>query len=104
MSLATAPLSARATSQQPVFIALQANNDTLPIVQAVEADNPQATVDEMPGMVKITAPGRLRICRHTVEAHLGRDFDLRELHIHLISLAGEIDETDEEFSLQWRAA
>lgn len=102
MSLATAPSPTRGTSQQPVFIAFQANNDTRPLVDAIQADNPLAVVDEMPGIVKITAPGRLRICRPTVEEHMGREFDLREVHINLISLSGEIDETDDEFSLQWR--
>ncbi|MEK8048710.1 MmoB/DmpM family protein [Ideonella sp. DXS22W] len=92
------------TSQQPVFIAFQANNDTLPIVQAIAADNPQAVVDELPGLVKITAPGRLSVCRASIEEAMGREFDLREVHIHLVSLSGEIDETDDEFTLLWRAA
>lgn len=93
-----------ATSQQPVFIALQANNDTQPIVEAIQADNPHAVVHEYPAMVKIDAPGRLVLRRATIEAHLGRDYDLREVHVNLISLSGEIDETEDEFTLQWRAA
>ena len=92
-----------ATSHQPVFIAFQANHDTRPLIDAIREDNPQAVVDELPGLVKVTAPGALRICRPTVEAHLGRDFDLREVHLHLVSLSGEIDESDDEFTLQWRA-
>ncbi|MDT7837046.1 MmoB/DmpM family protein [Aquabacterium sp. OR-4] len=100
---ATPPAAVR-TSQQPVFIALQANNDTLPIVQAIAADNPLAVVDELPGLVKLTAPGRLRVCRASIEEAMGRAFDLREVHIHLVSLSGEIDETDDEFTLLWRAA
>lgn len=102
MSPTTAP-ARPATSRQPVFIAFQANNDTRPLIDAIQEDNPQAVVDELPGLVKITAPGQLRICRPTVEAHMGRDFDLREVHINLVSLSGEIDESDDEFTLQWRA-
>lgn len=98
MSLATA------VSRQPVFIAFQANNDTRPIVDAIQADNPDAVVDEMPGLVKITAPGRLQIRRASIEEQAGRSFDLQEVHINLVSLSGEIDETDEQFTLQWRAA
>ena len=89
-------------STQPVFIAFQANNDTLPIIAAILQDNPQAKLNEMPALVKIDAPGRLVIRRDTIEEHAGRTFDLRELHINLISLAGEVDESDDEFILQWR--
>ena len=89
-------------STQPVFIAFQANNDTLPIIAAIMQDNPQAKLNEMPALVKIDAPGRLVIRRDTIEEHAGRTFDLRELHVNLISLAGEVDESDEEFILQWR--
>jgi phenol hydroxylase P2 protein len=91
------------TSQQPVFIAFQANNDTLPIVEAIQEDNPLAEVLEYPGMVKINAPGVLVLRRTTIEAHVGREFDLREIQINLISLSGELDETEDEFTLQWRS-
>lgn len=91
-------------SAQPVFIALQANHDTLPIVDAIRADNPLAVVHEYPAMVKIDAPGLLVVRRESVEERLGRPFDLRELQINLVSLAGELDETDDEFTLQWKTA
>lgn len=92
------------SSLQPVFIALQANNDTLPIVEAILADNPHAVAHEFPAMVKIDAPGYLVIRRTSIEERIGRDFDLREMQINLISLAGEVDETENEFSLQWKSA
>lgn len=91
-------------STQPVFIAFQANNDTQPIIEAILADNPHAKLNEMPALVKIDAPGRLVVRRTTIEEHMGRSFDLRELHINLISLAGEVDESDEEFVLEWKGA
>jgi phenol hydroxylase P2 protein len=50
-------------------------------------------------MVKIDAPGRLVIRRSSVEERLGRPWDVQELHLNLISLSGNIDETDEEFRL-----
>lgn len=98
------PIAPTDVSRQPVFIALQANNDTLPIIEAIQADNPEAEVQEYPGMVKINAPGRLVIRRSSIEAQAGRDFDLREVHIHLISLSGEVDEGSDEFTLQWKSA
>jgi phenol hydroxylase P2 protein len=91
-------------SAQPVFIAFQANNDTLPIISAILQDNPHAKLNEMPALVKIDAPGKLVIRRETIEEHAGRAFDLRELHINLISLGGEVDESDDEFVLQWRTS
>ena len=90
------------TSTQPVFIALQANNDTLPIIEAIRQDNPNAKVNEYPAMVKIDCPGRLVIRRVSVEEHLGRDFDLREIQINMISIAGNVDESDDEFVLEWK--
>lgn len=88
-------------SRTPVFIALQTNDGTRPIVEAIVADNPHATVVEYPAMVKIDAPGHLVIRRASVEERIGRDWDLQELHLDLISLSGNIDETDDEFRLQW---
>ncbi|MAA74095.1 MAG: monooxygenase [Salinisphaeraceae bacterium] len=89
-------------ARQPVFIAFQANGDTIPIVDAIEQDNPHAQIDESPGMVKITAPGKLVVKRETVEEMAGRAFDLQELQVNLISLSGSLDETEDEFTLEWK--
>ncbi|MFC1396209.1 MmoB/DmpM family protein [Acinetobacter junii] len=50
-----------------VFIALQANDDTRPIVEAIEKDNPHASIEYMPALVKINALGCLEIRKETVE-------------------------------------
>ncbi|MFJ4373975.1 MmoB/DmpM family protein [Pseudomonas japonica] len=84
-----------------VFIAFQANDDTRPIIEAIEQDNPQARIQHMPAMVKIDAPGQLVICKETVETLLGRRWDLQEIHINLISISGNVDETDECFTVGW---
>jgi len=84
-----------------VFIALQANEDTRPIIEAIVIDNPQAVVKREPAMVKIDAPGRLVINRTTIEEQLGRSFDLQEMQIHLITLSGHVDETDDALTLSW---
>ena len=84
-----------------VFIALQANEDSRPIVDAILADNPGAILNEQPAMVKIDVPGRMTIRRSSVEARVGREFDLQEIQVNLISLSGHVDETDEEFTLSW---
>jgi phenol hydroxylase P2 protein len=89
-------------SDQLVFIALQANDDMRPVIDAIAADNPHATVHRYPAMVKIDAPGRLEINRATVEDLIGRSWDPQELQLGLISLAGNIDETEDRFVLAWR--
>ena len=86
-----------------VFIALQNNADVQPIISAILADNPAALVSESPGMVKIDCPARLVVRRESIETQIGRDFDLQEIHINLISIGGNIDEDDDEFVLSWQS-
>ena len=85
-----------------VFIAFQRNEETRGIVEAIVADNPAAVVTEHPAMVKIDAPGFMTIKRTTIEEKVGRPFDLQEMQIFLITLSGNIDETDDEFNLRWK--
>lgn len=83
------------------FIAFQKNDDSRCIVEAILEDNPNAMVDDQPSMVKIDVPNRLVIKRETVEEKMGRSFDLQELQLHLITISGNLDETDDEFTLSW---
>ncbi len=83
------------------FIAFQKNEDTRCIVEAIVDDNPGAVVVDQPAMVKVDVPGRMVIKRTTVEEKLGREFDLQELQVHLITISGHLDETDDEFCLSW---
>lgn len=85
-----------------VFIAFQKNEDSRAIVEAIVADNPTATVNEQPAMVRIDVPGRMVIRRSSIEEQIGRPFDLQEMHINLITLSGHIDESDDEFVLEWK--
>ena len=85
------------------FIAFQTNDVTRSIVEAIVEDNPGAVVVEQPAMVKIDVPDRLVIRRTSVEEKLGRDFDLQELQLHLITISGHLDETDDEFTLSWNS-
>lgn len=84
-----------------VFIAFQLNEDTRPIIEAVLADNPHAVANESPAMVKIDAEDELVIKRATIEELIGRDFDLQELQVNLITISGHLDEDDDEFKLSW---
>ncbi|PKO31622.1 MAG: monooxygenase [Betaproteobacteria bacterium HGW-Betaproteobacteria-7] len=85
-----------------VFIAFQTNEDTRPIIESILADNPHAVLDEQPAMVKINAEGRLVIKRESIEERIGRDFDLQELQVNLITLSGNMDEDDDQLTLAWK--
>ena len=84
-----------------VFIAFQTNDDTRPIIEAIEQDNPEAKIEYFPAMVKIDAPGQLIIRRDSVEELLGRAWDLQEIYINLISISGNIEETEDSFTVGW---
>ncbi|AQR65827.1 monooxygenase [Aquaspirillum sp. LM1] len=85
------------------FIAFQKNEESRCIVEAIVEDNPGAIVSDQPAMVKVDVPGQLVIRRATVEDKMGRAFDLQELQLHLITISGHLDETDDEFTLSWNA-
>lgn len=89
--------------ESTVFLALQTNDDTRPIIEAIERDNPHAKLNYMPAMVKIDAPGRLVLKRATVEEILGTEWDLQSINLNLISLSGNVEETDDEMILHWNA-
>lgn len=82
-----------------VFLALQNNEEARPLIEAIEQDNEQATVQHFPAMVKIDCPRRLVVNRATVEDLIGRDWDPQEIHINLISLSGNVEEDDDSFAL-----
>ena len=84
-----------------VFIAFQDNEESRPVVEAILADNPEATAVHSPGLVKIDAPGRLVVRRETIEEIVGRPFDLQQIQVNLVTLSGHVDEDDDELSLSW---
>lgn len=84
-----------------VFIVLQSNEDTRPIVEAIEADNPRARVSRQPAMVRIDAPEALVIRRATIEEQVGGAFDLQSIHVNLVTLGGHVSEDEEQLTLSW---
>ncbi|HEY0251241.1 MAG TPA: MmoB/DmpM family protein [Kofleriaceae bacterium] len=86
-------------SEKMVFLALQDTEDARPIREAIEADNPLAVVSQFPGVYKIDAPGRIVVNRESVEQRLGRPWNPQDIHLTLVSLSGNIDETDDYFAL-----
>lgn len=86
-------------AEKMVFLSLQDNEDSRPIREAIALDNPLAVFTHFPGVYKIDAPGRLVINRETVEANIGRAWTPQDIHLSLVSLSGNIDETDDYFAL-----
>ncbi|MDI3515744.1 MAG: phenol/toluene 2-monooxygenase [Rhodocyclaceae bacterium] len=86
-----------------VFIALQTNEETRQIIEAIVQDNPEAVVNEQPAMVKIDAQDRLVIRRETIEELIGRRYDLQELQVNMITMSGNLDQTDDEITLFWKS-
>lgn len=84
-----------------VSITLQKTEDARAIIGAIETDNPAATVHSYPALVKIDCPGRIVVRRASVSERLGRDWNVQEIHLSLVSLAGNIDEDDDHFVLAW---
>ncbi|HIG79585.1 MAG TPA: monooxygenase [Cycloclasticus sp.] len=84
-----------------VFLIVQDNEDARPIIEAVEQDNSAVNIQYQPGLVRMEAPGRLIVNRETVEEEIGREWDVQELHLVLISLAGNVDEDEDKFELSW---
>jgi phenol/toluene 2-monooxygenase (NADH) P2/A2 len=85
-----------------VFLALQTNEETRPIIEAILQDNPHAVVDEQPAMVKINAEGKLVVRRETIEDITGSDYDLQALQVNMITMSGHLDQTDDEMTLYWK--
>ena len=86
-----------------VFIAFQDNEEARPVVDAILQDNPNASAVRSPGLVKIDAPHRLVIHRATIEEQTGQRFDLQQIQVNLVTLSGNLDEDEDEFSLTWNA-
>ena len=56
-----------------------------------------------PAMVKVQAEGNLVVRRETIEEEIGREFDMQELNINLITLSGNVDEDEDALTLTWNS-
>lgn len=85
-----------------VGVDLQESEENRAIIEAIEADNADCTVRHMPGLVRITVPGRLVINRASVQRRLGRDWETHEFQLAIVSYFGHIAEwDDDEIVIQW---
>jgi phenol/toluene 2-monooxygenase (NADH) P2/A2 len=90
------------TTVRDVGVDLQENDANRPVIDAIEADNPECSVRHIPGLVRISAPGRLVITRETVEEKLGREWETHEFQLAIVSYFGHIkDWDDDQIVIQW---
>ena len=87
---------------QIASITLLHNDDARPVIDAILADNPGIRVMNMPGAVKLDRDDSIVVRRASVEERIGRTWDPQEIHLVLISMAGNLDEDDDQFVLSWR--
>jgi len=83
---------------------LMAGEEAEAIARAVEALNPEAKVEEYPGLliIRVPANSRMVIERARVEEELGRAFNLRDIQTMLAAFYGYWKETSpDRWVLEW---
>lgn len=86
-----------------VYIGLQDNDLSRYIVEAIEEDNPEASIIYQPAMIRIECVAQLVVKRETVEEKYGQQWDMQELHLNLITLGGNVDEDEDRLFLYWNS-
>ena len=81
---------------RPVGIDIQESDDNRALVNAIAADNPEMTVTPLPGLMKLSAPGRIEINRETIEDHLGREWETGEFQLAIVTYTGNFAEWDDD--------
>ena len=84
-----------------VYLALQDNDVSRYIIEAIEQDNPEATIQYLPAMIRVENVGRLVIRAETVSEKLGQDWDIQALQLNMITLGGNVEEDEDSFTLMW---
>lgn len=85
-----------------VGVDIQESEQNRAVVEAIEADNPDCTVQHMPGLVRITSPTRLVVNQATVEERLGREWETHEFQMAIVTYFGHIQEwDDDEIVIAW---
>ncbi|KJR07749.1 MULTISPECIES: MmoB/DmpM family protein [Gordonia] len=81
---------------RPVGVDLQESEENRALVAAIRADNPEVSVRHLPGLVKLSAPGRIVINRESVEAQLGREWETGEFQLAIVTYTGNFAEWDDD--------
>lgn len=84
-----------------VYLALQENDTSRYIIEAIEEDNPDATIQYLPAMIRVESETGLIVKAETVSEKLGQDWDIQSLQLNMITLGGNVEEDDDSFRLHW---
>lgn len=84
-----------------VYLALQDNDVSRYIIEAIEEDNSEASVQYLPAMIRVESNSDLIIRAGTVSEKLGQDWDIQSLQLNMITLGGNVEEDDDMFRLYW---
>lgn len=84
-----------------VYLALQDNDTSRYILEAIEEDNQEASIQYLPAMIRIESETDLVIKAETVSEKLGQDWDIQSLQLNMITLGGNVEEDDYTFRLHW---
>jgi len=87
---------------KPVGPVLRMSDDVDAIVAAIVDDNPDQDIKvvDRGAYTRVSGESELRVTRESIERHLGRDFEMRQLEGIMSAFAGRIDVTSEEVT--WR--
>ena len=86
---------------KPVGPVLCMSDDADAIIAAIVDDNPgqEVTVVDQGAYTRVSGDGELRVTRASIERHLGRDFEMRQLGGVMSAFAGRIEMTSE--AVRW---
>ncbi|WP_179998393.1 MULTISPECIES: MmoB/DmpM family protein [unclassified Acinetobacter] len=84
-----------------VYLALQDNDTSRYIIEAIEEDNPDATIQYLPAMIRVESEKGLIVRAETVSEKLGQEWDIQSLQLNMITLGGNVEEDDDTFRLHW---
>jgi toluene monooxygenase system protein D len=86
---------------KPVGPVLRMSDDADAIIAAIVDDNPgqEVTVVDRGAYTRVSGDGELRVTRASIERHLGRGFEMRQLGGMMSAFAGRIEMTSE--AVRW---
>ncbi len=87
---------------KPVGPVLRMSDEVDAIVAAIVDDNPgqEVTIVDRGAYTRVSGDGQLRVTRASIERHLGRDFEMRQLEGLMSAFAGRIEMAPGE--VRWR--
>lgn len=76
---------------------LRMSDDIDAIIAAIEDDNPGTEIEviDRGAYVRIQAEHRLKVTRASIERHIGRTFEMRQLEPMMSAFAGRIETTSD---------